>query len=189
MWYNNVKKTKKQKSKLSSPRKRGSRIFLSMTGFLIKSGMTNRNVFLIYCFIVYFMSKRSKIKIIIYSVLLIIILAFLVWWFSYNSTQARDYQRLGDMRVLEAALNSYFFRFNTYQIPECGPGSVINFCTGRGERTIEVAEIIDPVNLDNLRYVVADLTADNFRVEFYLEGSLAGLPSGRYALTREGLGR
>ena len=135
------------------------------------------------------MFKRTRLKIIIYSSLFIISLAVLVWWFFYNSTRARDYERLGDMRVLEAEMNRYFFKFNTYQIPECGEGSVINFCVGAGDKSINVKDIIDPVNLNNLRYVVAQMADNNFRVEFYLEGSLAGLPSGQYALTKEGLGK
>lgn len=93
------------------------------------------------------------------------------------------------MRVLESEMNIYFFKFNTYKIPECSEGSLINFCAGQGDKTLNTANIIDPVNLDNLRYVVAQMADDNFRVEFYLEGSLLGLPSGKYALTKEGLGR
>ena len=135
------------------------------------------------------MPKRIKIKIIIYSALLIIISAFLVWWFNFNATRARDYQRLGDMRVLEAEMNRYFFKFNTYKIPECGEGSIINFCVGAGEKTVNIKDIIDPVNANSFRYVVTQMADDNFRLEFYLEGDLAGLPSGQYALTKEGLGR
>ena len=66
---------------------------------------------------------------------------------------------------------------------------MINFCVGAGDKSINVKDIIDPVNLNNLRYVVAQMADNNFRVEFYLEGSLAGLPSGQYALTKEGLGK
>lgn len=135
------------------------------------------------------MPKRKKIKIIIYVILLVVAAALLTWWFFYNSTKARDYQRLGDMRVLEAQMNSYFFKFNTYVIPECGEGSLINFCVGQGDKSLHIASIIDPVNFDNLRYVITQMTDDNFRVEFYLESGLQGLPSGKYALTKEGLGR
>lgn len=135
------------------------------------------------------MNRKIKIKIIVYGTLLVVALAILVWWFFYNSARARDYERLGDMRVLEAALNSYFFKFNTYKIPECGEGSVINFCLGTGDQAVKIGAIIDPVNSNNLKYLVSQLTDDNFRVEFYLESGLGGLPSGQYALTKEGLGR
>lgn len=134
------------------------------------------------------MFRKTK-KIIIYSGLLIIAIALLIWWTFFNFTRARDYQRLGDMRILESAFNSYFFKFNTYQIPECSAGSVINFCTGQNKQILDVSQIIDPVSDGNLRYVIASLADDNFKVEFYLESSLAGLPSGQYALTKEGLGK
>ena len=132
---------------------------------------------------------RKTQKIIIYSVLLIIAIALLIWWIFFNSTRAKDYERLGDMRVLEAEMNSYFFKFNTYRVSECLEGSLINFCVGVGDRTLRVANIIDPVNLNNLRYILTEMTDDNFRVEFYLESGLHGLSSGKYALTKEGLGR
>ncbi|MEK7072326.1 MAG: hypothetical protein AAB969_02040 [Patescibacteria group bacterium] len=135
------------------------------------------------------MPKKRKIKIIIYSILLVLAVALLIGWFFYNSVKSRDYERLGDMRVLESEINSYFFKFNTYKIPECSEGMLINFCTGRGDKTLNVSNIIDPVNSNNLRYILVQMTNDNFRVEFYLEGSLVGLPSGKYALTKEGLGR
>jgi len=134
------------------------------------------------------MFRKTK-KIIVYSILLIIAIALLSWWFFYNSVRSRDFERLGDMRVLEAEMNSYFFRFNTYQIPECREGSLINFCLGQGDNGLKVAGLIDPVNTSNLRYILTEMTADNFRVEFYLESNLLGLASGKYALTKEGLGR
>ena len=135
------------------------------------------------------MSKRTKIKIIVYAALLIVATVLLIWWFNFNNIRVRDYQRLGDMREVEAEMNRYFFKFNTYKIPECGEGSVINFCVGAGNKIVNVEKIIDPVNANNLRYVVNQMADDNFRIEFYLENGLAGLPSGQYALTKEGLGR
>lgn len=135
------------------------------------------------------MPRKRKIKIIIYSILLVLAVALLIGWFFYNSVKSRDYERLGDIRVLESEINSYFFKFNTYKIPECSEGMLINFCTGRGDKTLNVSNIIDPVNSNNLRYILVQMTDDNFRVEFYLEGGLLGLSSGKYALTKEGLGR
>lgn len=135
------------------------------------------------------MPRKRKIKIIIYTVLLVISLSLLVWWFFYNSVRVRDYQRLGDMRVLESELNSYFFKFNTYIIPECSAGSLVNFCTGKNDKILNVAGIIDPVNMDNLRYTFSEISDNNFKVEFYLEAGLLELPSGKYVLSREGLGR
>lgn len=136
------------------------------------------------------MHKRTTIKIIIYVALLLIIFGVLTWWFMFNATRARDYQRLGDMRVLESEMNNYFFKFNTYIVPECPVGSPVNFCVGRdGEVLSNVSNLIDPINSESLRYIVSELSDENFRVEFYLEGGVAGLSSGRYALTKEGLGQ
>ena len=135
------------------------------------------------------MSKRKKIKIAIYITLFIIAIALLSWWFVFNIKRGRDYQRLGDMRVLESELNIYFFKFNTYIVPECSVGSVVNFCTGKEDRKIKVEEIIDPKNSDDFRYIVAEMSDDNFRIEFYLETKMFKLLPGKYALTKEGLGR
>jgi hypothetical protein len=135
------------------------------------------------------MPKRTKIKFIIYAVLFVLATITLVWWFVFNSTRVRDYQRLGDMRVLEAEMNAYFFKFNTYKIPECTSGSVLNFCTGRGDNTISVGNLVDPISSENLRYIVTEMSDNGFRVEFYLEGGLLELQKGKYALTRDGLGR
>lgn len=135
------------------------------------------------------MTQKQNIKIIIYVVLLITAVSLLVWWFIYNSIRIKDYQRLGDMRILESEMNIYFLKFNTYKIPECSEGMLINFCTGRSGQSPNVSTLIDPVNTDSLRYVLTEMTDDNFRVEFYLESGLLGLTSGKYALTNEGLDR
>ncbi len=134
------------------------------------------------------MSIKTK-KIIIYSTLLIIAVSLLIWWNFFNVIRARDYQRLGDMRVLESEMNSYYIKYNTYIVPECLGGSLINFCTGNSDRPLNVSTIVDPINLNSLRYVVGQMHDDNFKVEFNLEGGVGGLPSGIYTLTREGLGR
>lgn len=135
------------------------------------------------------LTKRQKIKIIIYSALLLIFIISLVWWFYYNTLRIRDYQRLGDMRILEAEMNDYFFKFNTYQVPGCSDGMLINFCTGREGQMLNVSSLIDPVNSDSSRYQLVQMTNDDFRLEFYLETRIAGLSSGKYALTKAGLGR
>lgn len=121
--------------------------------------------------------------------MLIIAISLLIWWIFFNTVRSRDYQRLGDMRVLEAEMNSYYLKYNTYIIPECLEGSLINFCIGNSNRSLSVDRIIDPVNASNLRYSLIQMNDDNFRIEFYLENGVGGLSSGLYALTKEGLGK
>lgn len=130
------------------------------------------------------MAKITKIKYAIYAVLLIIGLSFLIWWFFYNFAKGKDYQRLGEAKVIEGAMNGYFLKFNTYIIPGCKPGMDLAECQGKGDRVLDLN-----LGSEKFKYTVSEMSDDNFRINFTFEIGIAGLPSGVYVLTKEGLGR
>ncbi len=114
--------------------------------------------------------------------LLILGLVFLVWWFFYNSAKGRDYQRLGEIKVIEGAMNGYFLKFNTYVVPGCNPNMDLMECKGQGDRVLNLGKT-------KYKYTVSEMSDQDFRLNFTFEIGLAGLPSGVYVLTKEGLGR
>jgi hypothetical protein len=135
------------------------------------------------------MNKQTRIRLIVYAIVFALLVVLLVFWSFLNTARGRDYQRLADMRILESSFNSYFFAFNSYEVPDCVAGSVVNFCTGRGDNILDVSGLMDPVSTGSMRYVVSEISQSSFRVEFILETSLAGLDKGVYALTPAGLGK
>ncbi|HNW09425.1 MAG TPA: hypothetical protein PK619_02130 [bacterium] len=135
------------------------------------------------------MLQRTKFKLTVYAVLLVIFLALLIWLAVFNAAQSRDYKRLSDMRLAQAELMDYFLQFNTFVVDECQTGSLLNFCQGRDGYASDLSAIIDPVNEGNFQYVVSDLSADNFRIDFSLEVGAGGLSAGNYALTVAGFGQ
>ncbi|MEK7167517.1 MAG: hypothetical protein AAB791_00765 [Patescibacteria group bacterium] len=128
------------------------------------------------------MAKITKIKYAIYAVLLILGLVFLVWWFFYNSAKGRDYQRLGEAKVIESAMNDYFLEFNTYAVPGCNSNMDLMECQGQGDRILKINQL-------KYKYTVSEMSEENFRINFTFEIGVAGLPSGVYVLTKEGLGK
>ncbi|HLD28564.1 MAG TPA: hypothetical protein VJB67_03030 [Patescibacteria group bacterium] len=137
------------------------------------------------------MLDRTRFKFIVYILLLAIAISLLAWWSIYSSAKSRDYERLADMKNLEAELINYYYHYNTFEVPECLSGddskTLINFCQGKGDRTLNVSNIIDPINFGSYQYVVNYLSLDNFSVSFAFETGIGGLPSGAYVLTREGI--
>ena len=135
------------------------------------------------------MFQRTRFKIFAYSTLFIIAVGLLIGWFFYNAAKGRDYERLGEMKMLQSELNYYFLNFDTYEIPGCQIGSLMNLCVGETIRRLNVSKIIDPKNSGNFRFIVAELSPDNFKINFLLETGVGGLPRGNYFLMREGIGR
>lgn len=135
------------------------------------------------------MLQRTRFKLFTYSALLIIAIGLLTYWLLLMAAQGHDYERLGQMKVLESELNRYFLNFNTYEIPGCPLNSPVNFCVGAGLWRLKTEKIIDPVNNGRFRFIVIDLSPDDFQISFALETGVAGLSAGDYVLRREGIGR
>lgn len=135
------------------------------------------------------MIQRTKFKLAVYAALLVIFLSVLVWLVFFNLARSRDYRRLADMRLAQAELMDYFLQFNTFMVDECQVGSLLNFCQGRDGYGDNLATLIDPVNESDFQYMVSDLSADNFRIDFSLEVGASGLSAGNYALTVAGFGQ
>jgi len=133
------------------------------------------------------MTQRTKFKIILYTVLLVIAIALLLVWWSYTRALGRDYQRLADLKLMQVELTDYFANFNTYKIPECQVNSPVNFCTGKNDRTIAVGNITDPTDSGDYRYLVGELSDNNYKIYFSFEIGVGGVAPGGYALTRSGI--
>lgn len=135
------------------------------------------------------MFQRTRFKIAVYVLLFVIALATLIWWQGYNRERGRDYERIGQMQVLSFLLADYFFRFNTYEISGCAVGAAISDCQGGDSRQLSGDKIVDPINRGSFRFVVKEISADNFRVDFALESGVGGLKAGNYFLTRDGISK
>lgn len=135
------------------------------------------------------MPQRTKFKIAVYAVLFVIAVTLLVWLTLFLSAQSRDYGRLADMRLAQAEMADYFLQFNTFEVAECSVGSLLNFCQGRDGVAANLANLADPVNKGEFQYLLADASADNFRIDFSLEAGAGGLPAGSYSITKGGFGR
>ena len=136
-----------------------------------------------------FMTQRTKFKITIYLILLIILVSMLIWWMIYNSGRSRDFERLADMKIIEAEMNNYYLKFNTYKIADCPNDTAINFCVGKDSKVLEVSNIIDPLSQLNFQYVVRSLTDDDFQIDFAFEVGVGGLLPGNYSLTKQGINK
>ncbi len=134
------------------------------------------------------MLTRTRFKLIVYLILLLIALSVLLWWFLYSGAKSRDYERLADMKILQSELALYFFRFNTYQIPRCALESVISSCGDSGTLT-SLRQLADLLSQNGYQYFVKNLSEDNFAVSFSLETGIGGLPAGTYLMTKEGVKR
>lgn len=135
------------------------------------------------------MSQRNVFKIFVYIFLLVIAIGLLVWWVVYNNARSRDYDRLAQIKLLQLELTDYFFEFNTFQIPQCPTDSLVNYCLGRGDRTLAVSGIIDPKNRGNFQFIFEEILQNDFAVSFSLEQGVGGLSAGNYVLTKEGIRR
>lgn len=126
-------------------------------------------------------------KIAVYVFLLIVAIGLLIWWLNYNFMKSRDYERLAEMKVLQAQMIDYYRHFNTYQIDGCQAEMPVNLCVGAAGRQVAVDKLIDPINKKPFQYLVNELTDNDFSVRFSLETSVAGLPAGQRVLTKNGI--
>jgi len=133
------------------------------------------------------MTQRNKFKVFAYSFLLIIAIIGLVFIWQTNAARGRDYQRLGDLKLVQQELADYFYEFNTYRISGCNPPAAVDSCTGAGDRRINLGQIIDPLNSRGYQYRLISLSDDDFEIEFALETSVAGLAPGAHSYTKNGL--
>jgi hypothetical protein len=130
------------------------------------------------------MNSRRRFKFIAYILFLCFSVGLCTWWFNFNWARERDYQRIADMRILQADLLFYYAHYNTFKIPQCVADTVVNYCQGSGDRTINFGNLIDPLNQGNYQYVIKELTDDNFQISYALETSLPNMPAGQYILTK-----
>ncbi|MFA4871803.1 MAG: hypothetical protein WC610_01965 [Patescibacteria group bacterium] len=135
------------------------------------------------------MAQKNLTKIFIYITLFVFAVGIFAWWVNYNWTRGRDYRRLADLKILQSALVDYYGRFNTYKIPDCQAGSLVNLCLGKNSRAIGLDNIIDPISKSPFQYQVVELADDNFFVSFYFETSMLGLPAGKHTLTKNGISK
>ncbi len=133
------------------------------------------------------MTQRNKFKLVVYVFLLAIGGSLAVWLMLYQSALSRDYERLGQLRAVQAELAAYYARFNTYVIPRCSLGAAISACAGEGDRQLPFAQIADPLNSNGYQYTVGAMSDDDYRVNFGLEIGLAGLAPGGYGMTKGGI--
>lgn len=136
------------------------------------------------------MIQRTRFKLIIYLIFLIFLLGLLLWWFSIGRAQGRDYERLADLKQIQAEFLIYFSRFNTYQVSDCQLQQPIHFCSGEDNRgLLNIINIVDPLNQPPYQYLVSDLTDDDFIIDFAFERGVGGLSAGNYFLTKNGIGQ
>jgi len=133
------------------------------------------------------MTQRNKFKAIVYVFLLVAGVVILAFFWQYNQSKARDYQRLGDLKLMQQTLNDYFFRYNTYQIPGCNPPALVSNCRGTGERLINLGGLSDPLGGSGYQYTIVSLGDDDFEIEFALETDVAGLLKGYHLYTKSGI--
>jgi len=133
------------------------------------------------------MKARLRFKIIAYSLLLVILLALVIWFWQYNSAQARDYTRLADLKVAQAQLSDYYLKFNTFIIPYCQTPLTLSDCQGKDRQKISLSDLVDPLNTGSYRYDLVYLGEDNFQINFALEIGAGGLKAGAYKMTKVGV--
>ena len=121
------------------------------------------------------MLQSTRYKIIIYSLAAAILLVLLGFWLYFAQAQARDYQRLADLKVWQNILAAYYSRNGTYVIPNCASGELISQCL--------------PQPAGAYRFTVASLSESDFGLNFSLEAGIAGLKPGQYIWTKNGVKR
>ena len=133
------------------------------------------------------MTQRTKFKLVIYFILLMIGISLVIWLFLHNNAVKRDYERISDMRQLQSRWLEYFGKFSTFEVPDCNVGRLISSCTGNNERLLDVSGLNDPLGKDQYYYVLEDLSQLDFTVGFYLETKIGNLLPGKYLLTSQGI--
>lgn len=133
------------------------------------------------------MTQRTKFKIVLYLILLIIGCILTGWWYGYNSAKARDYVRLGDLKVIQGEMSRYLIKYNTYIIPNCQSGSLLNYCVGNQDKMAHLEKIEDPLGSRGFIYVVNSLSDSDYQISFGLETSIGGLKAGNHILGKSGV--
>lgn len=135
------------------------------------------------------MTQRTKFKLSVYALLLIIASILIGWGWSVSLAYQRDSERLADMNILRVRWLDYAYRYATYQPADCTPDMVVHDCRGNDQHPFDLSDIVDPVNMGGFQYVVDVITADTFAVRFALEQGVAGLSRGEYVMTPDGVKR
>ncbi|MFA6526032.1 MAG: hypothetical protein WCT26_01285 [Candidatus Buchananbacteria bacterium] len=125
------------------------------------------------------MLQSTRYKIIIYCLISAILLALLGFWIYFAKAQARDYQRLADLRVWQNILSDYYSQNGTYKIPNCDNRESLSVCLGDN--------INDPKNFGSYQYSVASLSDTDYEINFSLEAGIGGLRPGQYIWTKNGV--
>jgi hypothetical protein len=133
------------------------------------------------------MLQRTKFKITLYAVIFINLTVLLGFWLYWSSAQARDYERLGDLKVWQNILGYYYSQNGTYIIPNCAAGETLSSCLAQKVGKITINNINDPLNSGNYRYTVGSLGESDYEIQFALETGIAGLSRGGYILTKNGI--
>lgn len=133
------------------------------------------------------MLQRTKYKILIYTLISVILVTLLSFWLYFSTAQARDYQRLADLRVWQNILSDYYAKYGTYIISNCEPGQVISQCFKGDNLKSAINDINDPINSTPYQYTVASLSDIDYEISFTLEAGLGGLKPGQYIWTKNGV--
>lgn len=133
------------------------------------------------------MTQRIKFKIVIYAILFIVACLLLSWFYLYNSAKGRDYDRLGDLKLIQGEMSRYLIKYNTYIIPNCQGGSLLNYCIGNQNKIAYFGDVEDPLGSKGFLYIVNGLSNSDYQISFGLETSMGGLKSGNHILTKNGV--
>ena len=133
------------------------------------------------------MTQSQKIKTAIYSLVFLIILIALAFWIYLAKGQARDYERISDLKVWQSVLTGYYFDYGTYRIKGCEPGMTLAGCLAGVSNKERINTKEDPINSGKFRYIVGSLGDDDFEIKFSLEAGVNGLKPGEYVFTKNGL--
>jgi hypothetical protein len=133
------------------------------------------------------MTQRTKFKITVYIILFVIACILIGWWYFYNSAKARDYARLGDLKVIQGEMSRYLLKYNTYIIPNCQNGTLVNYCVGNQSKTSYLSNIEDPLGAKGFFYIVNSLSDTDYQISFGLETSIGGLKPGNHILAKNGV--
>jgi len=133
------------------------------------------------------MLQSQKIKLAIYALVFIIIGILLAFWIYLAQGQARDYQRISDLKTWQAVLNGYYFNYGTYQVKDCQPGMTLAKCLGAISDNVRINTKEDPLNYGAYRYIVGSMSETDYEIKFQLEAGAAGLKPGQYIWTKNGV--
>lgn len=133
------------------------------------------------------MLQKTKLKIAIYVVVSLNLLALFIFWIYWSSAQARDYQRLADLKIWQSILSSYYSENGSYLVPNCTIGKTLSGCLIKKVGRFTINNINDPLNYGNYRYVIEGLSDSDYQISFFLEAGVGGLSRGVYILTKDGV--